>query len=207
MDRFDLGSFMTTFEIPAAYQELSQNKAAFLTGIPRTTFKRKYWDTGKLTISKDIEGNDFVSFNELYRVFGENITQNLKTFLYGQDGHTSAHVQDIDHGKDGQYETDSLDNKNNPFLSLKIENERLKAERSGMEALLNEFRDQLERERARLTQAENRATVAESQVRGFLEDSSRKSLDWQRITELEQKIDKMHSNKSFLDRLKSFFST
>jgi hypothetical protein len=180
---------MDMLTIPIEYQKLSQNKAAKLVGIPRTTFKRKYWDNGELSIQKDREGNDYVPFDELYRVFGEELLQAIHQETGGQQNDDRGHDQNGQIGTNGHDHMDRLVQMDTPKVSVDIpillENERLKAEKEGMQNLVQELRDQLERERNRLSDTERQVRQLDTQYRALLEDKRHNEDQGKRLNELQ----------------------
>ncbi len=175
--------------IPMEYQKLSQNKAAKLVGIPRTTFKRKYWDNGQLSIQKDREGNDYVTFDELYRIFGEGLIQAIHQETHGHSNTDHGHDQNGQIGTNGHTKMDELVQmdtiKTGVDIPILLENERLKAEKEGMQNLVQELRDQLERERNRLSDTERQFRQLDAQHRGLLESKQHYEDQEKRLTELQ----------------------
>jgi hypothetical protein len=131
---------MTTFSIPTEYQKLSVKKAALLSGVPRTSFIRKYLESGRITLLKEADGTDYITYDELYRIFGETATQNLKAYMsgqlvgqgvqpdFGKNEHIVAHDQ--------KHETSLLDIEKTHKLELELA--RIQGERDRLSALLDE---------------------------------------------------------------------
>jgi hypothetical protein len=131
---------MTTFSIPTEYQKLSVKKAALLSGVPRTSFIRKYLESGRITLLKELDGTDYITYDELYRIFGETVTQNLKAYMsgqligqgvqsdFGKNEHIVAHDQ--------KHETSLLDIEKTHKLELELA--RIQGERDRLSALLDE---------------------------------------------------------------------
>lgn len=80
---------MTALQIPEEWRELSQAKAAEIAGVPKTSFRRKHIDDGctePITISKRPDGSEYIAFDEVYRLYREVATQNLRALTSGQTG-------------------------------------------------------------------------------------------------------------------------
>lgn len=131
---------MTTFPVPVEYQKMSVKKAALFADVPRTSFIRKYLETGQISLQKELDGTDFISFDELYRVFGEPITQNLQRHLSGQQiGHTD---QDV-HGKNEHVHNFLKSSVDRPLdiktlHDLELQLVRTQGEQARLQALLDE---------------------------------------------------------------------
>lgn len=131
---------MTTFSIPTEYQKLSVKKAALLSGVPRTSFIRKYLESGRVTLLKELDGTDYITYDELYRIFGETVTQNLKAYMSGQligqgvQSDFGKNEQAIDH--DQNHEVNLLDIEKTHRLELELV--RIQGERDRLSALLDE---------------------------------------------------------------------
>ena len=165
--------------VPQQYQKLSQNRASKLAQIPRTTFKRKFWDSGVLSLNQDQLGNDYVTFDELYRVFGEILLESIKA-------ETSGHVQ-YGHLIDQNSDLVEMDIKNDLLdMHIRLENERLKAEKEGMENLVHELREQLKRERDRLEITEQKQQKIELQYKALLEDRNHYENQEHRLIEVQK---------------------
>lgn len=175
--------------IPKDYQKLSQNKASKLLNIPRTTFRRNYWDNGTLSIKQDTDGSDYVSFDELQRVFGEKIVQAVAAELSEDSDKQNGHGQNSDIGQNGQVKntsSSSIDvSPGDMNIDVLLENERLKAEKEGLTILLGELREQLTRERDRLEETESQVKVLSSQNRALLVDKKHYENQAKNIKELQ----------------------
>jgi hypothetical protein len=131
---------MTTFSIPTEYQKLSVKKAALLSGVPRTSFIRKYLESGRVTLLKESDGTDYITYDELYRLFGETVTQNLKTYMSGQlvgqgvQSDIGKNEQGVAH--DQNHEMSLLDIEKTHKLELELV--RIQGERDRLNALLDE---------------------------------------------------------------------
>lgn len=131
---------MTTLSIPPEYQKLSVKKAALLANVPRTSFIRKYLETGQISVQKGPDGTDFISFDELYRIFGETITQNLRLQLSGQ---LTGHGVQSENGKNEHVtipdqNTSVIPVDSEKMHKLELELVRTQGERDRLEALLTE---------------------------------------------------------------------
>ena len=171
---------MTTFSIPTEYQKLSVKKAALLSGVPRTSFIRKYLESGRITLLKEMDGTDYIAYDELYRIFGETVTQNLKAYISGQ---LVGHGVQPDFGKNEQ--VISHDQSNEVSLldiekthKLELELVRIQGERDRLNALLDE-KNRLVDEKQSLIQDQKeqiRQFFEELQItRRLLEDKTLKS--------------------------------
>lgn len=131
---------MTTFSIPTEYQKLSVKKAALISGVPRTSFIRKYLESGRITLLKEADGTDYITYDELYRVFGEIVTQNLKAYmsgqLSGQGVHTGSGKNEQGVNPDQSHETSLVDIEKTHKLELELA--RIQGERDRLNALLDE---------------------------------------------------------------------
>jgi hypothetical protein len=198
--------------IPAEYQKLSQNKAAKMAGIPRSTFRRKYWDNGILSIHKDHEGNDYVTFDELHRVFGETVIHAVKQEIDGHAQTDGEPVQKLSIGTNGHVHADQMakmdTHSDKMDIEILLENERLKAEKAGMQNLVQELRNQLEREKDRLNTAEQKNNQLETQYRALLEDKSHytdQNKQIQLLQEQQQKLIAEVEHKSADSKQKPWF--
>lgn len=171
---------MTTFSIPTEYQKLSVKKAALLSGVPRTSFIRKYLESGRITLLKETDGTDYITYDELYRVFGETVTQNLKAYMSGQ-----LIGQGVQSGFGKSEQGGSPDQNNEVSLMdigkthrLELELVRVQGERDRLNALLDE-KSRLVDEKQSLIQDQKeqiRRYFEELQItRRLLEDKTLKS--------------------------------
>lgn len=131
---------MTTFSIPTEYQKLSVKKAALISGVPRTSFIRKYLESGRITLLKEADGTDYITYDELYRVFGEIVAQNLKAYMSGQLIGHGAHA---DSGKNEQGVNHDQSQKKSladieKTHKLELELAKIQGERDRLNALLDE---------------------------------------------------------------------
>lgn len=159
---------MTAFKIPLEYQKMSVKKAASLVGIPRTSFIRKYLEKGKISVQKAHDGSDFILFDELYRLFGETLAQNVLSEISGQGGQVSG--QGV-HGHFGRNGHPPMGVQNNldrvvdidRVHELELELVRLQGDKMRLEALLEE-RTRLAEERQSIIQEQK------NQINRFFEE-------------------------------------
>ena len=216
---------MTTFSIPTEYQKLSVKKAALFSGVPRTSFIRKYLENGRITLLKESDGTDYITYDELYRVFGETVTENLKAYMsgqlvgqgvqsdFGKNEHVVAHDQ--------KHETSLLDIEKTHKLELELV--RIQGERDRLNALLDE-KSRLVDEKQSLIQDQKeqiRRYFEELQItRRLLEDKTLKrdegiphnpqvTVQQEQITALELKLSSLSESlaKQNQEKPKGFWAT
>lgn len=124
---------MTEQTIPKEFLRLTKTQAFKIAGIPKATFYRKYLsgDNANISVSTDEFGNDYISFDELRRVFGEKVHEGLKKYI------ESSHFGAVKPVETTENEGDTIESSR----VLEIQNVRLECEVEKLKAVL------LERER------------------------------------------------------------
>jgi predicted RNase H-like nuclease (RuvC/YqgF family) len=150
-----------------------------------------------------------VTFDELYRVFGEPLINAVKEESDGHAQVDTGQPQKVTSGQSGHTHIDHLDKMDTPLgkvdMAVLLENERLKAEKAGIENLVQELRDQLERERDRLDTTEQKNRQLETQYRALLEDKRHYEDQGKRITELQEQQETLTKELTESKQKKSWF--
>jgi|GEM_PF-4226280 len=154
--------------IPAAFERLTVTKAHELMSISRTTFYRNFLDNGKISISTDEQGKKFISFAELYRVFGETALKKL-----------AEHTKIVPESKNGDTDTtlDIPKDNGTPLVhtSLEIENSRLVERIQALNERLKDKEERLAEKDTVIARQDRRIETLEGQISNLLEDKSAKN--------------------------------
>lgn len=187
----DIAMMEQGFKIPVEYQKVNKADAARIIGMSRPTFYRNYLDSGKISVFSDDTGKEFITFDELHRIFGEKALRGLhehigraqKEDLGQMDTHKSASV-------DVQTELDTTE--------LRIENARISERLTALQQRFGDYEIRLSEKDEQI-----RRYFDELQTtRRLLEDKSIKAQDDQhentvvsvqqeQIARLEQKLSEL----------------
>jgi hypothetical protein len=116
--------------------EISISEAAKRAGISRQKLYENYINKGRISVSKNVKGKPCIDTSEILRVFGE--LKNIDTSDTNSDNESDIKLQP--ENKDD----------NTPFLTLRLEVERLRAENAGLQALADERKSRIEEQRERI---------------------------------------------------------
>jgi len=116
--------------------EISISEAAKRAGISRQKLYENYINKGKVSVSKNEKGKPCIDTSEILRVFGE--LKNIDTRDTNSDSESDSKLQAENEGD------------NTPFLTLRLEVERLRAENTGLLALADERKSRIEEQRERI---------------------------------------------------------
>jgi chromosome segregation ATPase len=176
--------------------KVSISKAAELAGISRKHLYEKYINQGLISVSRENEAKPVIDTAEILRVFGR------------------LHSDKNSGNNQPDPENSMLHNKvtgvTPEIYELRTQIASLTAKYEGAGNLIQELKDQLDRERNRLSLAEQRALSAENQVKGLLEDHRKKEADTQRLATLERQqeelLTRLQYQKGFWQRVRAVFT-